>query len=79
MRKCLPDKNILEIGSGTSLPGILAAKLGAVVTLSDSALLPKSLAHIERICNLNKLKSGTDIVISGLTWGKFERKVTNFC
>lgn len=35
MRKCLPGKKILEIGGGTSLPGILAAKLGALVTLSE--------------------------------------------
>jgi len=69
MRKCLPSKNILEIGCGTSLPGILAAKCGAHVTLSDSALLPKSLAHIDRICHLNKLKPGTDIQVVGLTWG----------
>lgn len=35
----------------------------------DSALLPKSLAHIERICYLNKLKPGADITVTGLTWG----------
>lgn len=34
MRKCLKGKKILEIGAGTSLPGVLAAKLGARVTLS---------------------------------------------
>lgn len=69
MRHCLVGKNILEIGSGTSLPGLLAAKIRANVTLSDSALLPKSLAHIDRICNLNKLKPGKDIQVIGLTWG----------
>ncbi|CRK99724.1 CLUMA_CG013011, isoform A [Clunio marinus] len=69
MRQCLVGKNILEIGAGTSLPGILAAKIGSNVTLSDSALLPKSLAHIDRICNLNKLKPGKDVQVVGLTWG----------
>ncbi|CAO1407184.1 unnamed protein product [Diamesa tonsa] len=69
MRKCLPDKKILEIGSGTSLPGILCAKLGANVILSDSACLPKSLEHIKRCCALNNLKDGEDIRILGLTWG----------
>lgn len=34
MRKCLPGKKILEIGAGTSLPGLLAAKIGANVILS---------------------------------------------
>jgi len=69
MRKCLPGMKILEIGAGTSLPGVLAATLGSNVTLSDSALHPKTLAHIERICILNKLKPGIDIQVVGLTWG----------
>lgn len=69
MRRCLPNKKILEIGSGTSLPGILAAKLGANVILSDNAFLSKSLAHIKRICTYNKLKVGSDISVKGLTWG----------
>lgn len=69
MRRCLPNKKILEIGSGTSLPGILAAKLGSNVILSDNAFLSKSLGHIKRICAYNKLKVGTDIFIKGITWG----------
>lgn len=36
MRKCMHSKKILEIGAGTSLPGILAAKLGAHVILSKN-------------------------------------------
>lgn len=35
MRKCLPGMKILEIGAGTALPGVLAATLGANVTLSE--------------------------------------------
>ncbi|KAG5681409.1 hypothetical protein PVAND_010847 [Polypedilum vanderplanki] len=70
-RRCIVNKKILEIGSGTSLPGILAKKLGAVVTLSDSALLNKSLTHIKKICAYNNLKVGTDIQVIGLTWGMF--------
>ena len=64
-------KRILEIGSGTSLPGILAAKCGAYVTLSDSASLPKSLKHLERCCAVNNLTLNDRIRVIGLTWGLF--------
>lgn len=45
--------------------------LTLIFILADSALLPKTLSHIERICTLNKLKVGADIQVSGLTWGMF--------
>lgn len=64
-------KRVLEIGSGTALPGIVAAKCGAKVTLSDSATLPKSLAHIKRSCHLNNLIVDQDVEVIGLTWGLF--------
>lgn len=63
----IKDKRVLEIGSGTALPGIVAAKCGAKVTLSESALLPKSLAHTQRSCQFNNLLNEVKIV--GLTWG----------
>lgn len=69
-RQELPGKHILELGAGTALPGILAAKCGAYVTLSDNELLPKSLEQIAEICNLNGLTSSQYQVI-GLTWGLF--------
>lgn len=68
-RASLRDKRVLEIGSGTSLPGILSAKCGARVILSDCAKLPKTLNHIKRCCGLNKLSVDTDIIVIGLTWG----------
>ncbi|XP_060535501.1 histone-arginine methyltransferase METTL23 [Cylas formicarius] len=67
----LPGKHILELGSGTALPGIVAAKCGAFVSLSDSATLPKSLAHIKRSCQLNNLPLGERVKVIGLTWGLF--------
>ncbi|KAL1517258.1 hypothetical protein ABEB36_001045 [Hypothenemus hampei] len=67
----LKNKRILELGSGTALPGILAAKCGAYVTLTDSATLPKSLAHINRSCQLNNLSNSSQVRIIGLTWGLF--------
>lgn len=70
-RKELLGKSVLEIGSGTALPGIVAAKCGAKVTLSDSVTLPKSLTHIRRSCQLNGLKIDENIKLIGLTWGLF--------
>lgn len=70
-RNELPHQRILEIGSGTALPGILAAKCGATVTLSDSITLPKSLLHIQRCCQLNNLILDRHIKVIGLTWGLF--------
>ncbi|PSN43688.1 hypothetical protein C0J52_19462 [Blattella germanica] len=54
-RRELAGKHILELGSGTALPGILAAKCGAAVTLTDSASLPRSLQHVQRCCEVNGL------------------------
>lgn len=70
-RQELVGKSVLEIGSGTALPGIVAAKCGARVTLSDSVTLPKSLSHIRRSCQLNGLKIDENIKLIGLTWGLF--------
>ncbi|CAG9821835.1 unnamed protein product [Phaedon cochleariae] len=70
-RQELPGKYVVELGSGTALPGIVAAKLGARVTLSESATLPKSLAHTKRCCQQNKLVINQDIRVIGLTWGLF--------
>ncbi|XP_065220565.1 histone-arginine methyltransferase METTL23 [Planococcus citri] len=70
----LSGKHILELGAGTALPGILAAKCGAYVTLSESALLPKSIQDLERSCKLNNLNS-SQVQVIGLTWGLFTYSV----
>lgn len=49
-----------------SLPGILAAKCGAEVTLSDSSELPHCLDVCWQSCQLNEL---TQVQVVGLTWG----------
>lgn len=67
----LPGKRVLELGAGTALPGILAAKCGAIVTLTDSATLPKSIAHTRRSCQLNNLEFNQQVRVTGLTWGLF--------
>lgn len=68
-RHSLVGKRILELGAGTALPGILAAKCGAQVILSDNCILPKSLNHIRRSCVVNNLQPGQDIEVKGLSWG----------
>lgn len=73
-RSELRGKYILELGSGTALPGILAAKCGAFVTLSESALLPRSVDNLKRTCELNELNPG-EVAVIGLTWGLFTGSV----
>lgn len=68
-RQNLNGKRILEIGAGTSLPGILASKCGAIVTLSDSATQPRTLQHIKRCCEVNGVADR--VRITGITWGFF--------
>lgn len=67
-------KHILELGAGTALPGILAAKCGAFVTLSESILLPKSLQNLTKTCQLNDLHPN-QIQVIGLTWGLFTSSI----
>lgn len=68
-RENLAGKHVLELGAGTSLPGILASKCGAVVTLSDSAKNTRTLEHIGRCCELNGVSNQVRVV--GITWGLF--------
>uniref|UniRef100_G1TSS4 Histone-arginine methyltransferase METTL23 n=1 Tax=Oryctolagus cuniculus TaxID=9986 RepID=G1TSS4_RABIT len=65
-RRSLPGKAVLEIGAGVSLPGIVAAKCGAKVTLSDSAELPHCLEICRQSCRMNHLPQ---VPVLGLTWG----------
>ncbi|MFT7797706.1 methyltransferase-like protein 23 isoform X1 [Arapaima gigas] len=60
-------KTVLELGAGVSLPGILAAKCGADVILSDSAELPHCLANCRRSCEANELHR---VPVVGITWGQ---------
>uniref|UniRef100_A0A8D0GT77 Histone-arginine methyltransferase METTL23 n=1 Tax=Sphenodon punctatus TaxID=8508 RepID=A0A8D0GT77_SPHPU len=66
-RRALPGKRILEIGAGVSLPGVVAAKCGAEVILSDSAELPQCLENCRRSCRMNSLPG---VQVTGLTWGQ---------
>ncbi|XP_051570465.1 histone-arginine methyltransferase METTL23-like isoform X4 [Myxocyprinus asiaticus] len=66
-REELQHKTVLELGAGVSLPGVVAAKCGAHVILSDSADFPLCLENCRRSCNVNNLPS---VPVIGLTWGQ---------
>ncbi|AEE34158.1 S-adenosyl-L-methionine-dependent methyltransferase [Arabidopsis thaliana x Arabidopsis arenosa] len=65
------DSSILELGAGTSLPGLVAAKVGANVTLTDDATKPEVLDNMRRVCELNKLNCN----VLGLTWGVWDAPI----
>ncbi|KAM3921365.1 histone-arginine methyltransferase METTL23 [Leptodactylus fuscus] len=66
-RASMTGKSVLEVGAGVSLPGIVAAKCGANVILSDSAALPQCLENCSRSCAQNNLDG---VPVIGLTWGE---------
>lgn len=66
-RHQLRDRTVLELGAGVSLPGVVAARCGAKVILSDSAETPVCLENCRRSCEANGLR---DVSVLGLTWGE---------
>ncbi|XP_055753691.1 histone-arginine methyltransferase METTL23-like isoform X1 [Salvelinus fontinalis] len=66
-REELTHKTVLELGAGVSLPGVVAAKCGAQVILSDSAELPLCLENCRRTCEVNELPN---VLVVGITWGE---------
>ncbi|XP_060594185.1 histone-arginine methyltransferase METTL23-like [Ruditapes philippinarum] len=67
-REQFRGKTVLEIGAGTALPGIVAAKCGAVVHLSDSESLLNCSNNSLKSCIANGLN---DIKVHAITWGLF--------
>jgi len=57
----------LQLGAGVSLPGVVAARCGAEVILSDSADKPLCLQNCRRSCEANGLQ---DVAVLGLSWGE---------
>ncbi|CAG8446592.1 8213_t:CDS:2 [Funneliformis caledonium] len=72
-RDLFKDKTILELGSGTSLPGFLCALISndTHVILTDRPDAPQVLENMRDTVRLNNLKTRNNIWIRGLMWGDF--------
>ena len=61
----------LQLGAGTAVPGITAAKLGAkLTTLTDRGSSPRLLEALQHTCELNSVPQSC-IEIMPLSWGVF--------
>ena len=68
-----------QLGAGTAVPGLVAAKCGAHVTLSDREDTPRLLDNLRKSCDLNGLavkeegstSSNKAVRIMALSWGVF--------
>ncbi|XP_071696275.1 uncharacterized protein [Rutidosis leptorrhynchoides] len=63
--------SVLELGAGTSLPGLVAAKVGADVILTDDSNRLEVLDNMRRVCQLNNVKCE----VIGLTWGVWDSSI----
>jgi len=68
IREHIAGKNVLEIGAGTGLPGILCAKLGATsVSLTDTGANSKVLENLRTVSRENKVDDVCKV--QELCWG----------
>lgn len=61
-----------QLGAGTAIPGIVAAKLGAHVTLSDREGNPQLIKNLRHACAINEL---SDVQVVSISWGVFSPTV----
>lgn len=70
-------KTVLELGAGTSLPGLLCAKIGAEkVFLGDIATDENILNNCREAVKLNKLEDKVEVI--GLSWGSYDPALLTF-
>jgi predicted nicotinamide N-methyase len=67
-RNCYSGKHVIELGCGTALVGLLLAKVGSFVTLTDRNDL-SILKNIRDNCKLNGVENGVRVM--PLVWGEF--------
>jgi predicted nicotinamide N-methyase len=61
---------VIELGAGVGLAGIVAALIGARVTLTDRSDDLEVLENLRTNCSAN----GVDCHVLGLTWGEVSRE-----
>ena len=66
-----PAPRVVELGAGTALPGLLFAKLGARVTLTDAARESEVLANLASARDANRLDPSRVDVLA-LDWGALD-------
>ena len=70
-------KNVLELGSGTALPGLLCSKIGASkVWLSDDSWQENTLKNIREAVKINAVEEKTETL--PLTWGEYTEELFQF-
>ncbi|KAI8566681.1 hypothetical protein RHMOL_Rhmol02G0061000 [Rhododendron molle] len=62
--------SIIELGAGTWLPGLVAAKVDSDVTLTDDANRPEVLSNMRRVSDLN-----LNCNVMGLTWNMWDADI----
>lgn len=72
-RKRFSGSSVVELGAGTSLPGLVAAKVGSDVTLTEDSNRLEVLDNMRRVSDINKLQCK----ILGLTWGEWDASIFN--
>ena len=75
----IKGKKVLELGSGTALPGLLCAKFGAdQVFLTDDAWQINTLKNIHEAVKINKFQpdeAADKVQVLGLTWGDYTEEL----
>ncbi|XP_014669857.1 PREDICTED: protein N-lysine methyltransferase METTL21A-like [Priapulus caudatus] len=69
LQELVRNKNVIELGAGTGLVGIVAALLGGKVTITDRELVLPSLRH-NVDSNLEQTEYLQNVSVRGLDWGK---------
>ncbi|XP_065661299.1 histone-arginine methyltransferase METTL23 isoform X2 [Hydra vulgaris] len=68
----LENKTVLELGCGTALVGIVAAKFCSHVFLSDNGLYESSFLCCRKSCLYNNV---ANVTVVPITWGRFSHEL----